>query len=269
LPGSSTGALVKAVVGNQFERLRDGDRYWFENIYSGRQLAQLDNTTLADIIRRNTTTTNLQNNVFFMQAAISGQIVANVSNGHIGARPTGVPNVLVDLINSDVDVVASTTTGRDGRYQFTKIDETGNYQVRVTAPKGVQLVSSGTQSVAITRGDVVVPGINFGVRLLNRFFGGVGGLADTLPPSAPTVGSGGVSITPAAVGTNSQDASNAAFVQTNQWASPSNVVDHLHSTSPIDHSQPGGSHDAVFASEGVARPSNFGSTFGRLGNVLG
>ena len=31
LPGSSVGPLIHAIVGNQFERLRDGDRFFYTN----------------------------------------------------------------------------------------------------------------------------------------------------------------------------------------------------------------------------------------------
>jgi hypothetical protein len=45
--------------------MRDGDRYWYEAIFSGRQLAAIRATRLSDIIRRNTSITKLQDNVFF------------------------------------------------------------------------------------------------------------------------------------------------------------------------------------------------------------
>eukprot|EP00913_Durusdinium_trenchii_P013411 g12592.t1 len=65
LPGSSVGVLFTTVIVDQFERLRDGDRFWYENLYSGQALAELEATTLADVIERNTGITGLQDNVFF------------------------------------------------------------------------------------------------------------------------------------------------------------------------------------------------------------
>jgi hypothetical protein len=103
-----------------------------------------------------------------------------------------VPNATVSLVNSDGNVVATTQTGRDGRYQFTDIGETGNYQVVVTAPAGFQLVSRGTQPVSITRGDVIMQGVNFGLRLVNRFFGGPGKV--TVPSFATSSLTGPTSI---------------------------------------------------------------------------
>jgi peroxidase len=70
LPGSSVGPFVQAVVGNQFTRLRDGDRFFYTNdpfLHSDpvRRILDLDSLTLAKVIRWNTDVTGLQGNVFF------------------------------------------------------------------------------------------------------------------------------------------------------------------------------------------------------------
>ncbi len=65
LPGSSVGATFQRIIVNQFERTRDGDSNWYERSFAGRQLTALQGTRLSDIIRRNTTITKLQDNVFF------------------------------------------------------------------------------------------------------------------------------------------------------------------------------------------------------------
>src|SRR5262249_27268023 len=54
VPGGSVGPLIQRIVAQQFEHIRDGDRLWFENLYSGNDLTALENTTLAQIIARNT-----------------------------------------------------------------------------------------------------------------------------------------------------------------------------------------------------------------------
>ncbi len=51
---SALGELFHHIVKDQFERLRDGDRFWYERTFSGDELEIIRNTTLADIIRRNT-----------------------------------------------------------------------------------------------------------------------------------------------------------------------------------------------------------------------
>ncbi|MEL7311144.1 MAG: peroxidase family protein [Pseudomonadota bacterium] len=51
---SALGPLFHYIVVDQFERLRDGDRFWYERTFFGETLAMIESTTLADIIRRNT-----------------------------------------------------------------------------------------------------------------------------------------------------------------------------------------------------------------------
>jgi hypothetical protein len=67
-PGAAVGELVLASLADQFGRLRDGDRFWFEydSALSADEIDLLSNTTLADIILRNTGITTLQSNVFFV-----------------------------------------------------------------------------------------------------------------------------------------------------------------------------------------------------------
>lgn len=67
--GASVGQTLQAVIGDQFRRLRDGDRFWFENdpflVANTDLLDDLRNTTLADVIRRNTSAGDeLSDNVF-------------------------------------------------------------------------------------------------------------------------------------------------------------------------------------------------------------
>jgi peroxidase len=73
-PGASVGPLVQRVVADQFLRVRDGDRYWYQRAFQGEELRRLENTHLADVIRRNTGLTQLQRNVFFSSAAPQNQL---------------------------------------------------------------------------------------------------------------------------------------------------------------------------------------------------
>ena len=56
IPDAMVGETIHAILVDQFTRLRDGDRFWYQNdlFFSGAQLTEIENTTLADIIRRNT-----------------------------------------------------------------------------------------------------------------------------------------------------------------------------------------------------------------------
>ena len=52
--GGHVGELAWQVIRVQFQRLRDGDRYWYQWILSPQEIADVEATTLADVIRRNT-----------------------------------------------------------------------------------------------------------------------------------------------------------------------------------------------------------------------
>ncbi|MEP3478916.1 MAG: peroxidase family protein [Fuerstiella sp.] len=65
LEGSSLGETFTTIIVDQFERLRDGDSHWYQNVFEGQQLHELESTTLADIIERNSDVTGLQDNIFF------------------------------------------------------------------------------------------------------------------------------------------------------------------------------------------------------------
>ena len=64
--GSTLGVTATTIIANQFTALRDGDRFYYENVFDGRQLNQIENDTLGDVIERNTTVDFDGNtNVFF------------------------------------------------------------------------------------------------------------------------------------------------------------------------------------------------------------
>uniref|UniRef100_A0A8C9ALZ4 NAD(P)H oxidase (H2O2-forming) n=1 Tax=Prolemur simus TaxID=1328070 RepID=A0A8C9ALZ4_PROSS len=68
------GTLFSTIVLDQFVRLRDGDRYWFENtrngLFSEQEIAEIRNTSLWDVLVAvtNTNPSALQPNVFFWLA---------------------------------------------------------------------------------------------------------------------------------------------------------------------------------------------------------
>jgi len=52
--GGEVGELIFTVLKNQFTRLRDGDRFWYQTYLPPVWVQHLENQTLAMIIRRNT-----------------------------------------------------------------------------------------------------------------------------------------------------------------------------------------------------------------------
>ncbi len=168
LRGSSVGELTSAIIVDQFERLRDGDRLWYENVYSGGELRQLQRTSLADVIERNTTVEGLQDNVFFMLAEVRGQVAAapTAAANETAARstrrtrsgranaPTGVAGVTVELLNDEGEVVETTETDRRGNYRFDSFAETGDYQIRLAE-------TGETLDVLISNGSTRLSGLDF------------------------------------------------------------------------------------------------------------
>ena len=65
LPNSSVGETVTQILVDQFTRLRDGDRFWYENALPSNLVRDIHNISLAEIIERNTDLTSLQDDVFF------------------------------------------------------------------------------------------------------------------------------------------------------------------------------------------------------------
>lgn len=164
VPGASVGQTLKTIISDQFERLRDGDRFFYQTQFSGRTLSDINNTTLATIIARNTTTTNLQQNTFFFNSTISGNLFIDSNrNGRLDRGEPAAAGLTVSLIDkTSGEVVATGVTDPRGNYRFGVIDglRTGQYTVRVTLRNGSAGPSSGT--LAITRGDQFLTA-NFGV----------------------------------------------------------------------------------------------------------
>lgn len=66
LPNKIMGETNHNIIKTQFERLRDGDRFYYENdpFYTTTEIAEIQNTFLSDIILRNTSIETLQQDVF-------------------------------------------------------------------------------------------------------------------------------------------------------------------------------------------------------------
>ena len=68
LPGGSVGATANAVITDQFVRLRDGDRFWYQNDrFDPQEMAAIKSITLARVLRRNTGVAGLQDKIFFAE----------------------------------------------------------------------------------------------------------------------------------------------------------------------------------------------------------
>ena len=82
------------VIRGQFERLRDGDRYWYQMTFSPEEIAELESTTLADVIRRNTSDRDRD-----QRRRLPHQLRDNRRDGPSGATHAGQPPTTTDASN--------------------------------------------------------------------------------------------------------------------------------------------------------------------------
>jgi peroxidase len=187
VPGADVGPLFEAIMVNQFTRLRDGDSFFYLNEQFTRDelglLAKGD--TLAKVIEANTDVTNLQPNVFFYKATISGTVYLSQSGTNSRGQPGGAPGVIVQLKDDNGDVVATAITDRWGRYVFSQfsgsaadptnssgVSGTGYYQVVLLLPSWAKQTTANPASILISRGDTNVTGVDFGIKLSYPSWGG-------------------------------------------------------------------------------------------------
>jgi len=181
--GASVGPLVQRILADQFSRLRDGDRFWHQRSLSGRELQDVQRTTLADVIRRNTNLTNLQPNVFLFKVEVAGRVVNDANlDGVLGRNEPGLRGRTVELVDVESqEVIAQTTTDAAGRYRFDTQSGLGlgEYLVREVTPEGWTETLAPQQTMRLTRGDQRMMEVNFGQAKQTA-------TTPTIPPAAPT-----------------------------------------------------------------------------------
>jgi|SRR6185436_1141170 len=116
LPNKSVGTTMNAMLKSQFEKLRNGDFYFYLNDpwLPANTRNTIINTTLADVIMRNTTLTSLQDNVFFLDpcpgedgtdrlTASVNEVTTSGFNVHV------YPNPVHDVLNMELNNAAATS----------------------------------------------------------------------------------------------------------------------------------------------------------------
>ena len=88
--GAMVGQTFQAIIAMQFENLRDGDRLFYENQgFDAQTLAMINDTTLSDIIVRNTDTNVMQDDAFVYYDRHSG------TQAGIAAEDPNAPQLVV------------------------------------------------------------------------------------------------------------------------------------------------------------------------------
>src|SRR5262249_10806098 len=135
--GSDVGPTFQAIMVDQFQRLRDGDRFFYLNQSFDKEESVLlqQVNTLAKVIMANTEVTNLQSNVMLFTASISGTVVSQGS-GKTTAQMSAVSGATVKLEDTAGDVLATAKTDAHGRYAFNQL----------SGPSGNPAIPSGVSS---------------------------------------------------------------------------------------------------------------------------
>jgi peroxidase len=149
IDGASVGPTFARIIADQFNRIRAGDRFWYENTFRGSELRELQQTTLADVIRRNTTITNLQPEAFYYGSEVSGRVMSDSYRDFWSRRrESGISGVQVNLLDASNQVIATTTSKSGGYYGFYGI-ENGNYKVQIELPAAARRSTITSQSISI------------------------------------------------------------------------------------------------------------------------
>jgi hypothetical protein len=182
--GSDMGPLFTRILADQFQRLRDGDRFFYANeSFTAAErgiLAQGD--TLTKVIEANTHATNLQADAFIFKASISGTVFFDRNgNGQRNRGDFGLAGMVVQLLDSSGNVVATTRTNTQGRYVFTQqsgpaanpdeacgLSATGAYSVRLVLPTFGKQTTQDPGMIAIGCGGTNITGVDFGVSLTSN-----------------------------------------------------------------------------------------------------
>jgi hypothetical protein len=165
--GSDLGPLFTKIIADQFNRLRAGDRFFYQNESWNADELQImrQGNTLAKVITANTGITNLQADVFKFTASISGSVFSHgTAQAPFPKRGAGVAGITVQLKDSNGDVVATTVTDRSGEYAFNQqngLGGTGVYAVSLIVPGAHPQVPFGPSTIAISRGDINVKNVDF------------------------------------------------------------------------------------------------------------
>ena len=153
LEGGSLGEVFTTIIAKQFEAIRDGDRFWYENasngLFSEKELADIKATKLSDVIERNTDVSDLRENIFILNIHgtngddnLSGTQLADIfvgskGNDHIDGG--GSQEDLIDYSNSQDPI----TVRFDGVLKGTNTLD----QVALDAWAGLQdLANKGNQT---------------------------------------------------------------------------------------------------------------------------
>jgi hypothetical protein len=163
-PGHVLGPTFERIIADQFTRSRDGDRYWYQNYLTPQELALIKDMTLTNVIKANSTITNLQPDSFHFDIYASGRVFNDANgNGKLDKNESGIPGRYVYLLDEDGAILDWNQTDANGFYKINKI-QVGTYTVVTDVPHFWTQTVAPTDPLTATR-DIAFPDLNFGQKL--------------------------------------------------------------------------------------------------------
>ena len=171
LPGSSVGLTESALMAIQYQELRDGDRFWFENVhvpgdeesgfFTPEEIAEIRQTRFSDILRMNSSIGfEIQDNVFLLTNI--GSAVNDVLTGGVGSD---------SLFGLQGDDVLPGTAGDDLLYGGQGNDQlsggTGNDTL--SGDRGNDILTGGAGADVLLFGGRGLAANQFGVDTITDF----------------------------------------------------------------------------------------------------
>jgi hypothetical protein len=127
VPGALVGPLFYHSIKDQFERLRDGDRFWYENgQFTQAELNKIRASTLAQVIMQNTGITGLPADVFTSGVAPAGPAPA----GTVASGPVTDYRSITGTVNNTLHP----NFGAAG--SFLRLDSTVSFGDGISTPAG-------------------------------------------------------------------------------------------------------------------------------------
>ena len=114
--GSMVGEFFQKVIADQFARLRDGDRFWYENgQFTADELSLIRETSLSALLERNTEITGLADNLFS-----TGRNPGELTAGGTVAEQTVTEYASYDGSNNNLNNPTLGTPGTHLRVDYTQ-----------------------------------------------------------------------------------------------------------------------------------------------------
>ena len=121
---------------------------------------------------RNTTVTNLQDNVFFLRGeVVAGQVFLDAERQRPAGPPASRPVAAssLELLNDEGEVVATTMTNSRGQVPVQHVSpRRATTRCGSLLPNHFVATTPALCNVLVSRGDLAIGGIDFGLRLLGR-----------------------------------------------------------------------------------------------------